>query len=344
MIGILFMIFADQFLMPEGTAFHELWTKQVHDPLKVKSKKKEPVVWYEEGIIAQEPIPDYHKNLKKEPYGPVYEPVVKSEPDEEKITKTEPDTKKDVLPVKPLWQENSLSTPFDPDKPKIVIVIDDLGPAVKRTQEITDLPGPLTLAFLPYASQLDKKISSAKDQGHEILIHMPMQPMSDKVNPGPMTLKEDLSAEDLNRFIDDAFLAVKGAVGLNNHMGSRFTKNKEAVDKLMDKLSKKGALFLDSRTTPETVCVEAATKYNVPVVSRDVFLDHKHDKAFIKDAISNVERISKKYGQVIAIGHPNELTIKALDEWIPRAKAQGFQFVPLSALVKEKYQITKQDQ
>ncbi len=338
-IGIFFMILADRFLLPEGTAFHELWNKPAQ-VVEIAHEETGQPDWYEENIPAPEPEDDAQDNIVLEPYGPFQRPIALPDIFDECLPPVEPvdapvkEPEKDV----PLWRKNAV--PFDvaPNKPKIAIVIDDLGPAHKQTEEIIALPSPLTLAFLPYAKDLPDKTGQAKAQGHEILIHMPMKPLSDKVNSGPLTLQAGMSAEKMEAYLETAFKAVDGSAGMNNHMGSSFTKEDKAVDMFMDILSKKGMFFLDSRTTSETVCEIAADKHSVPFVSRDVFLDHKNEKEFIENALKEVERIAKKHGQVIAIGHPHTLTIKALEKWIPEVKARGFQLVPLSVLVKEKVQ------
>lgn len=227
--------------------------------------------------------------------------------------------------------------PLVPPKPTghklIAIVIDDVGPDYRGAKAAISLPPQITLAFLPYAEKLDSLTEEAKAQGHELLVHMPMEP-EDRThnNPGKNALTVGLSQTDVQQRVAAALDAIPGVVGLNNHMGSRFTENRAGMEPVLAELARRNLLFLDSRTTPKSVGASLAMQYHLRFVGRDVFLDNTIESSAIRHQLGEVERIARQRGQAVAIGHPHRETLDALRAWIPQAKAEGFEFVPISRL------------
>ena len=237
----------------------------------------------------------------------------------------------------PIWRQNrALGYDLDIERPKIVVVIDDLGLNQKRSNAVVDLPGPLTLSYLPYSDNLHKQTHRAKGQGHELMVHMPMQPLSKKANPGPNALLADLSESELLERIENNLSAFDGYVGINNHMGSAFTQDAEGLKVLMSELQKRDVLYLDSRTSPASIAENMARLYSVATTNRDVFIDHENTPEFIESALRKVEKTARRKGSAIAIGHPHPQTVDALKEWLPTLEAKGFQLVPITAVVAER--------
>lgn len=265
----------------------------------------------EQGVLLPEPAP-----LPEPVKEPQPEPVVQAPPEPEPMIRHEG------------------------EPAKIVIIIDDMGMDRKRSQRTVDLPGPLTLAFLPYAPKLDDITQAATAKGHELIIHMPMEPMDSNLNPGSIALKSGMSDADIDAMLEKAFASFKGYVGLNNHMGSRLTKDKRAMQRVMAKLKERGLLFVDSKTIGSSVASQSAAEAGLRYGDRDVFLDHQDTPAFVHAALRQTERVASKKGYAIAIGHPKDSTINALKEWLPGLKARGFELVPVSAVVhKSKQQL-----
>lgn len=220
--------------------------------------------------------------------------------------------------------------PHQSPKPMVVIVIDDMGVAKARSSDVVNLPGPLTLAYLPYATQLADQTRTALFAGHELLVHVPMQPTNQDVDPGPNVLTIDLTEEELRRRIHLNLDQFEGYVGLNNHMGSLFTTDATGMSVLMSEVAKRDLFFLDSRTHAQSVAPEMALAHDVPFLVRDVFLDHEKTPDFLAQQLAKTIEIAHKSGRAIAIGHPYTVTIEALAAWLPTLEAQGVQLVPLS--------------
>ncbi|MEX0694995.1 MAG: divergent polysaccharide deacetylase family protein [Rhodospirillales bacterium] len=233
----------------------------------------------------------------------------------------------------PPWQRFARPVSLN-GKPEIVIVMDDLGLDRSGARRTIALPGPLTLSFMSYAEDLAKQALEASKAGHELMLHVPMEPGSTAINPGPNVLLSGMPESELLKSIDWNLQQMTGYVGINNHMGSRFTADREGMGTVVRALRQRGYLFLDSVTSSKSVAHETARDGGIPYAVRNVFLDHDDDLERIRAQLRHTEQIARRTGLAIAIGHPRDKTIEALKEWLPTLPEKGFQLVPISAVVR----------
>ncbi len=224
----------------------------------------------------------------------------------------------------------SLPIPRPIPRMTVALVIDDMGLDRRRSERTVRLPGTLTLAYLPYAQDLAGQTRAARAAGHEVILHMPMEPLGAH-DPGPSALRTTLGEEENLRRLRAALAAVPGAVGVNNHMGSRFTENAAALAPILTEIGARGLYFLDSRTSPRSLAYTTARELGLPALGRDVFLDDSNDPDAIASQIAAMEARARRTGGVIAIGHPREATLDALEAWLATAERRGFRIIPLSA-------------
>lgn len=287
--------------------FADLKTDQIFIP-ETRPRKKMPSYDFSETLPQPESIENKTLSPKiKEPVNAMKEAV--------------------AIP-KPQWDGKK--------KARIAIIIDDMGMAREYTRNVIDLDAPLTLAFLPYANNLLEFTEPAKRKGHQLIIHVPMEPMNSKLNLGPAGLTTSLDKDEfLRRLDEEIFTSFEGYVGINNHMGSRLTQDIKAMNWLMPVLKEKGLLFVDSKTIHTSVAAQTAHKYGVEYAERDVFLDHNEDLESVVKALMRLEELAKQNGVAIAIGHPKKNTIKALELWMPSLAERGLELVPVSDLVQK---------
>ncbi len=245
----------------------------------------------------------------------------------------------------PAWRQFA-AKPEATISPKIVIIIDDLGLDEEASNELAALPGPYTLAFLPYADNLEAQTTSVKKAGHELLVHLPMQSHRETADPGKNALLKGLSFEEFGQRMEWNLSRFSGYVGINNHMGSMLTEDPALMVRLMARLRRDGLLFVDSLTTPNSVGKRAAKAIDVPFLARDVFLDNERNADYINRQLATTERIAKLRGYAIAIGHPYPETLSVLKKWQGTLEFKGFRLVPLSQvmaeqIVNEEYKIVK---
>ena len=185
---------------------------------------------------------------------------------------------------------------------------------------------------MSYADDLARQIAGARENGHEIMLHVPMEPVDAHEDPGPNVLLLDHDEAELRRRLAWVLDRAEGYVGINNHMGSRFTRDEAAMRIVMAELERRGLAFLDSRTTSESVAEIMTDPFSVPVISRDVFLDNEPAPDKIEAQLARVEEIARRQGHAVAIGHPRAATLAVLERWLATIEARGFRLVPMSAI------------
>lgn len=225
-------------------------------------------------------------------------------------------------------------------RPRIAIVIDDLGIDRQATARVIRLPAVVTLAFLPYASDVAGQAKRALARGHELLVHLPMEPVG-SADPGPMALYRDLDDAEFHQRLEWNLSRFSGFVGINNHMGSAYTADAPAMRRLMRALASRKLMFLDSRTTKLTRAEMIAAGVGLRFARRSVFLDHERGAAAVQAALHRLERLARRNGAAIAIGHPHRHTLSALEAWLPDLERRGYALVPVSSLAKRPAAIAK---
>lgn len=218
------------------------------------------------------------------------------------------------------------------ETPLIAVVIDDMGVNVGRSSDIIKLKAPLTSSFLTYGPQLSRQIAAAQNAGHEIMAHVPMEPHRD-LYTAPDGLKVNMEDDELKRNFEIMLKKFPGVRGVNNHMGSKFTENEQKMSDIMEVLAAHKLFFLDSKTTPKSVGEKTARKHGVEYAHRHVFLDNKNDKKYILNQLAQTERIARKNGYAVAIGHPKSQTYEALKEWLPTLEQKKLKLVHMSRIV-----------
>jgi polysaccharide deacetylase 2 family uncharacterized protein YibQ len=219
-------------------------------------------------------------------------------------------------------------------RPRIVVVIDDLGQDAARAREAASLPVEVVLAFLPYPAATPTLAREAAEHGHEILLHMPMEPSGASADPGPDALIAALSGAEVRRRLATALARVPDAIGVNNHMGSGLTEDGRAMADVMAMLAERGLYFLDSRTSARTVAWREAERAGVPWAMRSVFLDNDAHVWAVEVQLQRLEDAARRDGIAIGIGHPHRETLAALGPWAKGLATRGFELVPLSKVVR----------
>ncbi len=221
--------------------------------------------------------------------------------------------------------------------PRMAIVIDDFGYAPPElVRRLCAQPIPFSAAVLPYLEYSRVSAQIAHEAGKEILLHLPMEPVGypgPGKDPGPDAVMFDLPESEIRARVRKALLDVPWRKGVNNHMGSRLTPDRQRMTWVLQEIRKAGCFFVDSRTEKESVACEVAQSLNIPSVQRKVFLDD--DKAF-EEMARQWERaltLALKDGQVLIIGHIYPETVEALERLVPRAKGR-VRFVKASELAK----------
>jgi len=230
----------------------------------------------------------------------------------------------------------AVPAPPSGNRPLVAVVIDDLGLDRARTAEVIRLRGPLTLSFMTYANNLAQQTEMARRAGQELFLHVPMEAVDRHEDPGPHGLFTAQSRDEILDRLRWGLARFDGFVGINNHMGSKFTADANSMAPVMAELHARGLAFLDSRTSAASTGVRLAIAYGVPHAARDVFLDDDQTPAAIAKELARAEQVARQHGSAIAIGHPHDATITALKSWLPQIEGKGLALAPVSAVVRRR--------
>ena len=222
----------------------------------------------------------------------------------------------------------------------VAIIIDDLGYKKKQDMRAIQLPGNVTYAFLPHTPYVKDMIESVHAQGHEIMLHLPMQ-STEPFFLGPGALTNEMTEQEFKQSSVESIRSIPHVKGVNNHMGSLMTSQQESMNWLMDELTQTDLFFVDSRTSVETVAEQAANLYKIKNTRRNVFLDHELNRPAIEFQFNRLIELARKNGSAVAIGHPFSMTLDVLEEKIPQLEAAGIELIKVSSLI-EKQSIQQQ--
>lgn len=219
-----------------------------------------------------------------------------------------------------------------PGRPLVAIVIDDMGYRQNTGKALLALDLPLSFAFLPFTPFSEELQQEAQARGRDILLHLPLEPMDPKAHPGPGALTTAMDPEAMKARFHEDLQAVPKAIGLNNHMGSRFTANPQAMRTLMAMVRTRGLFFLDSVTAADSVGYDLAHEMGVKAERRTVFLDNDQNPDKIMAQLDLLVRLAGEHGQAIGIGHPYPATLEALRQYQSQLRTRA-EMVGVSRLV-----------
>lgn len=217
--------------------------------------------------------------------------------------------------------------------PSLAIVIDDMGYQGKLDEELLHLDLGLTFAFLPHGPHTAAQAELAKKLGREVLLHFPMEPDDHRWDPGPGAASIGMSRARLREVFAENLALVPQAVGINNHMGSRFTQDSGAMRDFLALVRDSHLFFLDSLTSAASVGVSLAHEMGVKSGRRQVFLDNVRDEAMITAQLRQLLTVAERQGAAVGIGHPSPQTLAALRAATPEIMAR-VRMVPVSRLVQ----------
>jgi len=228
---------------------------------------------------------------------------------------------------------HSLTLHWHNSRPRAAIIIDDLGNDLHIAHEFAALGVPLAFAVMPGRPFSKEVAELAALLGHEVLVHLPMEAEGGEDFGADNVLLVTANRDETVRAVDQDLAAVPHAIGVNNHMGSRFTADAEHMRWVLERIKAAGLFFIDSRTTAHSVACEVAASLALACAERNVFLDDIDDDAAVRDQLHTLLTVARTRGEVIAIGHPRPATLTALQAVLPEFAESHVDIAPLSAIV-----------
>jgi len=219
-------------------------------------------------------------------------------------------------------------------RPRIALVIRGLGVGSSNTSlALTQISPEINFAFVPFDPDLQGDVDKARGAGHEVLIELPMEPFDfPDSDPGPHALLAAASAEENVKRLDWALSRTTGYVGVMNLLGGRFMGEENAIEPVLDAVSKRGLLFFDNGASSSSVAITAARHVKAAIATGTMTLDTIQTQAAIDAKLAELETAARQDGYAIGVASAYPVTIARIGEWATNAGARGFHLVPVSAL------------
>ncbi|MFA6955510.1 MAG: divergent polysaccharide deacetylase family protein [Thermoanaerobaculia bacterium] len=229
--------------------------------------------------------------------------------------------------VEPGVPPKPAAAPQSTGEKRIVLILDDVGFENQPLEEAASIDAALTFAVIPTAPHARRAASMLSARGFEILCHLPMEPLDfPRQSPGPEAILVSLTNEEIRRRTLEGLRAVPEAVGVNNHMGSRATRDRRVMENVASVLKDEGVFFIDSRTAGNSLAAAVVGAGSVPVAARDVFLDDDPREIAVRRQLKELVRIADRKSYAVGIGHVYPSTVRVLIEEVPKLKALGYTF------------------
>ncbi|WP_370676303.1 divergent polysaccharide deacetylase family protein [Pleomorphomonas sp. PLEO] len=218
--------------------------------------------------------------------------------------------------------------------PKIAIVVGDLGLSQTGTQDaLAKLPPEVTLGFAPYGASLDRWTAKARQDGHELLLQVPLEPFDYPDNdPGENTLLVSKDARQNIENLHRVMGRLTTYVGVVNYMGARFTSEADALDPVMQEIALRGLLYLDDGSSPRSVAEQSAGKFKTTFARADLVIDAVPTPNEITSRLAQLEQIARTRGLAVGVASARPATLKALVSWTSGLDGRGITLVPITAV------------
>ncbi|MEO9873818.1 MAG: divergent polysaccharide deacetylase family protein [Anderseniella sp.] len=230
--------------------------------------------------------------------------------------------------ARPVSREQMLS-----NLPKVALLIGGMGlnEGLTRTA-INRLPPEVSLGFAPYGENLQQQANDARSRGHELYIHLPMEPFGyPSIDPGPRTLLTSVPAQKNLDSLRWHLGRFAGYAGVTNYLGAQFASNNDAISPVLKELGKRGLIYVDDGSKGLSRATQLAGILGLNARSAVVSLDGDGSPASVLAALRKLEAQARHSGIAIATGSGLPATIEAIDQWAQGLAGRNILLVPVSA-------------
>ena len=222
-------------------------------------------------------------------------------------------------------------------RPRIALVVGGLNVSVTTTKlALARLPGPVTLAFAPFASDAQVSVDAAREAGHEVLLEVPMEPLDfPESDPGARALMVAASSDENIRRLNWSLSRVTGYVGITNLLGARFLSEEASIESLLKETARRGLIFVDNGTSRSSLALTAARHAGASIATGTLVLDDVQNREGVDKKLAELEAEARRSGSAIGVASAFPVTIARIAAWAEAAEMRGFALVPISTLASK---------
>lgn len=237
-----------------------------------------------------------------------------------------------AAPLPPAEAGVPLPSPETPSRGEIVLILDDVGFDHQPLERAMRLDPSVNFAVLPNGTRAAEFAAALHERGFEVLCHLPMEPFDRRHTPGRNAITTAMTDDEIESMTRENLAAIPNARGVNNHMGSRATADRRVMASVLAALPR-GMYFIDSMTSGRSIAGSLAREMKIRTASRHVFLDAETTESAVRRQLASLAWTAERKGVAVGIGHLYPVTVKVLEEEIPKLRSRGYRLVRASEAV-----------
>lgn len=218
-------------------------------------------------------------------------------------------------------------------KPKISIVVTDLGLNIRATELALTLAPQCALGFLPYTQNLKPLLNKAQDRGQEIYLYLPLQIIKPLDNPGKYALMNNLAPGENEVRLNAILNSQASYEGVYSSYEEMFTDDAYVSEMIFDEVDNKNLIFILGKGLSRGERDHISSHNNV--IPTNIIIDEEPNKDSIRNQLEELIKVAESDGIALGYARGFTLTIEIIRDWIPTLNKKGVQLVPVSELLKE---------
>jgi polysaccharide deacetylase 2 family uncharacterized protein YibQ len=221
---------------------------------------------------------------------------------------------------------------------RLALVLYGFGEEAARADSFFALPAPFAVAVVAGLKSSPAVVRAAHHHGREVILQLPLEPINyPQVNPGPgtltVTMKPAKIASEVRRYVDQA----RPLAAVANYMGSLATQDMTVMSAVYRELRRSRLPFLHLTPVAGAVCKSLAADVGVAYEEPDLVIEagsRGTDPAALERCWQEALRTARERGELLVFLRATPLALRWLPRTLTRARLEGVQVVPPSALLR----------
>ncbi len=223
------------------------------------------------------------------------------------------------------WQAYARPVPEDAARqPRLAVVVAGLGLDSAVTEAvIAKLPADVTLAFSPYASNLQHWVHQARAAGHEVILELPMQSVAFPArDAGPLRLRPGEDHEVLIERLNGVLAKAVGYAGVLAPPDAALTAADAKL--VLAALDRRGVMYVGGAPLSGSAAP--------PTAAVDLRLDDNPFREDLAARLGWLRQVAGERGHAVAVTEPLPAVLHHLVRWLPELDEAGVVLAPVSAI------------
>jgi polysaccharide deacetylase 2 family uncharacterized protein YibQ len=220
---------------------------------------------------------------------------------------------------------------------RVAIIVGGLGLSQTGTQSaIRELPSEITLGFSPFGNSLQRWMQTARREGHEVTLQLPMEPLGyPTIDPGPQTLTSKASVGENLGNLRWSLGRMTNYPMVTNYLGAGLTNKDTKLRPILQEIKNRGLAFFDDGSVDSSMAIPIAKDIRLSYLQGNAIIDSRRDANAMRSQLNALEGLAKQQGFAVGTATAFPDTIAVIKEWAENAQKRGILIVPASNLVKD---------